>query len=100
IDDTDLLINGLPSGCNLFLFSRQFSDKFGGPFALRKYRKQLHNKIGKDFLMAGPIKDRNSAPLPAPNSSFYDLIETLTAENLTVMKQVHTFMEAKSAPII
>ena len=50
--------------------------------------------------MASPIKDRNSASLPAPNSSFYDLIETLTAEELTVVKQVRTFMETKIAPII
>jgi len=50
--------------------------------------------------MASPIKDRKSAPLPAPNSSFYDLIETLTAEECTVLKQVRTFMETKIAPII
>jgi hypothetical protein len=50
--------------------------------------------------MASPIKDRKSAPLPAPNSSFYGLIETLTAEELTVVKQVRTFMETKIAPII
>jgi hypothetical protein len=50
--------------------------------------------------MASPIKDRKSAPLPAPNSSFYDLIETLTPEELTVVKQVRTLMETKIAPII
>jgi hypothetical protein len=36
--------------------------------------------------MASPIKDRKSAPLPAPNSNFYDLNETPTAEELTVVK--------------
>ncbi len=50
--------------------------------------------------MASVIKDRKSAPLPAPDSSFYDLIETLTAAELTVVKQVRTFMETKIAPII
>jgi hypothetical protein len=27
--------------------------------------------------MASPVKDRKPAPLPAPNSDFYELIETL-----------------------
>src|SRR3954471_15444267 len=50
--------------------------------------------------MASPVKDRKPAPLPAPNSDFYNLIETLPAEELTVVKQVRTFMETKVAPII
>jgi hypothetical protein len=50
--------------------------------------------------MAIPIKDRKSAPLPASNSRFHDLIETQTAEELTVVKQVRAFMETKIAPII
>jgi hypothetical protein len=50
--------------------------------------------------MESPIKDKRSAPLPAPNSGFYDLIETLTAEEWTVVKQVRTFVETKIAPII
>jgi hypothetical protein len=50
--------------------------------------------------MASVIKDRKSAPLPAPDSSSYDLIETLTAEKWTVVKHVRTLMEAKIAPII
>ena len=50
--------------------------------------------------MASPIKDRKSAPLAAHNSSFYDLIETLTAEGLTVVKKVRTSMETKIAPVI
>ncbi len=44
---------------------------------------------------AKPIK-----PLPAPNSDFYELAETLPAEELAVLKQVRGFMESKVAPII
>jgi alkylation response protein AidB-like acyl-CoA dehydrogenase len=39
-------------------------------------------------------------PLPAPNSDFFELVETLPAEELAVVKQVRTFMETKVAPII
>jgi alkylation response protein AidB-like acyl-CoA dehydrogenase len=39
-------------------------------------------------------------PLPAPNSDFYQLAETLNAEELALLKQVHAFMEDKVAPII
>ena len=39
-------------------------------------------------------------PLPVPNSDFYELVETLPAEDLAVLKQVRTFMETKVAPII
>src|SRR5260221_12788259 len=43
---------------------------------------------------------RQTKPLPAPNSDFYELAETLPAEELAVVKQVRTFMETKVAPII
>jgi glutaryl-CoA dehydrogenase len=39
-------------------------------------------------------------PLPAPNSDFYELYETLNAEELATVKRVRAFMEAKVAPII
>jgi len=39
-------------------------------------------------------------PLPAPNSDFYELAETLNAEELSLLKQVRAFMEGKVAPII
>jgi glutaryl-CoA dehydrogenase len=39
-------------------------------------------------------------PLPAPNSDFYELVETLPAEELAVVKQVRNFMETKVAPVI
>src|SRR6266571_4927071 len=50
--------------------------------------------------MASPVKDRKPAPLPAPNSDFYELVETLPAEELAIVKQVRAFMETKIAPII
>jgi len=43
---------------------------------------------------------RLSKPLPPPNSDFYELVETLSAEELAVVKQVRAFMEANVAPII
>src|SRR5215469_4654808 len=39
-------------------------------------------------------------PLPAPNSDFYQLAETLPPEELATLKQVRSFMESKVAPII
>src|SRR6201997_1174485 len=39
-------------------------------------------------------------PLPAPNSDFYYLYETLPSEELAVVKRVREFMETKVAPVI
>jgi alkylation response protein AidB-like acyl-CoA dehydrogenase len=39
-------------------------------------------------------------PLPAPNSDFYEVYETLSAEELKTVKKVRAFMEAKVAPIV
>src|SRR3989475_13184180 len=39
-------------------------------------------------------------PLPAPNSDFYELAETLPADELKVVKRVREFMETKVAPVI
>src|SRR6202162_3553581 len=50
--------------------------------------------------MASPVKDRKPVSLPAPNSDFYQLVETLPAEELAIVKQVRAFMETKIAPII
>jgi crotonobetainyl-CoA:carnitine CoA-transferase CaiB-like acyl-CoA transferase len=36
-------------------------------------------------------------PLPAPNSDFYEVYETLSAEELATVKKVRAFMEAKVA---
>src|SRR6266436_5407845 len=46
-------------------------------------------------------KDMKQAkPLPAPNSDFYDVRSTLSAEEQAIVKQVREFAEAKVAPII
>src|SRR5882757_7339535 len=50
--------------------------------------------------MASPVKDRKPVSLPAPNSDFYELVETLPAEELAIVKQVRAFMQTKVAPII
>jgi glutaryl-CoA dehydrogenase len=38
--------------------------------------------------------------LPPPNSDFYELAETLGAEEHALLKQLRTFLDAKVAPII
>jgi glutaryl-CoA dehydrogenase len=53
--------------------------------------------------MATPTQVRTGQgqhPLPAPNSDFYELAETLNSEELALLKQVRAFMETKVAPII
>src|SRR5712664_3977952 len=39
-------------------------------------------------------------PLPPPNSDFYDVRSTLSAEEQAILRQVREFAEAKVAPII
>src|SRR6202453_120743 len=39
-------------------------------------------------------------PLPAPNSDFYEVYETLSANELATVKRVRAFMETKVAPVI
>ena len=39
-------------------------------------------------------------PLPAPNSDFYELYETLAPEELATVKRVRAFMEAKVEPVV
>ena len=51
-----------------------------------------HLKESKDI--------KQPKPLPAPNTDFYELAETLNAEELAFVKQVRAFMESKVAPII
>jgi alkylation response protein AidB-like acyl-CoA dehydrogenase len=43
---------------------------------------------------------RQPKPLPAPNSDFYEVYETLSVEELATVKRVRAFMEAKVAPVI
>src|SRR6201998_907691 len=49
--------------------------------------------------MSSPTKEIKKA-LPQPNSDFYQLTETLPADELAALKQVRTFMETKVQPII
>src|SRR5437867_811808 len=47
------------------------------------------------------VKERpERKPLPPPNTDFYEVTETLNAEELALLKQVRTFMKAKVAPVI
>ena len=45
---------------------------------------------------------KTTAPkqLPPPNSDFYEVYETLNANELATVKRVRAFMETKVAPII
>jgi alkylation response protein AidB-like acyl-CoA dehydrogenase len=43
---------------------------------------------------------RQPKPLPAPNSDFYEVYETLSTEELSTVKRVRAFMESKVAPVI
>jgi alkylation response protein AidB-like acyl-CoA dehydrogenase len=45
-----------------------------------------------------PVKPPKA--LPAPNSDFYELFETLSPEELATVKRVRAFMESKVAPIV
>src|SRR5262249_60156191 len=50
---------------------------------------------------AAAVKEvRQPKPLPAPNSDFYHFAETLSADELAILKRVRAFMETKVAPII
>jgi alkylation response protein AidB-like acyl-CoA dehydrogenase len=53
------------------------------------------SSVSSPVSTAKPIK-----PLPSPNSDFYQLVETLPAEELAIVKQVRAFMETKVAPVI
>src|SRR5262249_61654615 len=41
-----------------------------------------------------------SKPLPAPNSDFYQFVETLPAEELAIVKKVRAYLDTKVQPII
>src|ERR1700757_4011146 len=50
--------------------------------------------------VASSFAPNKPKPLPAPNSDFYQVYETLSAEELATVKRVRAFMESKVAPII
>ena len=43
---------------------------------------------------------KSPTPLPAPNSDFYALYETLSPDELATVKRVRAFMEAKVEPVV
>src|SRR5262245_51187035 len=54
-----------------------------------------------DMATATAVKQvRQPKALPAPNSDFYQLAQTLNADELAVLNRVRAFMETKVAPII
>ena len=50
--------------------------------------------------VATSFAPNKSKPLPAPNTDFYEVYETLSAEELAIVKRVRAFMESKVAPVI
>jgi alkylation response protein AidB-like acyl-CoA dehydrogenase len=46
------------------------------------------------------VAAKQPKPLPAPNSDFYEVYETLNADELATVKRVRVFMETKVAPVI
>ena len=51
-------------------------------------------------MATAPDARKQAKPLPAPNSDFYELAETLGAEEHALLKQLRTFLDSKVAPII
>src|SRR6266851_5853594 len=47
-----------------------------------------------------PKESVKTVPLPAPNGDFYEVTESLKAEELKLLKEVRAFMETSVAPII
>src|SRR5262252_696920 len=45
-------------------------------------------------------RDKQPKQLPPPNSDFYQFAETLSADELAILKKVRAFMDSKVAPII
>src|SRR5258708_37155214 len=51
--------------------------------------------------MASERKEtRQPKPLPAPNSDFYDVTSTLSADEQEILRGVRAFLESKVAPVI
>jgi glutaryl-CoA dehydrogenase len=48
--------------------------------------------------MTKPIKQ--TKPLPAPNSDFYQLVDVLTVDEKAILEKVRTYAETKVAPVI
>ena len=46
------------------------------------------------------LKPATPKQLPAPNSDFYQIEETLNSDELAILKKVRLFMETRVAPVI
>src|SRR6267142_4405914 len=66
-------------------------------------RKPLRHTISREESEMTTLTETKARPerkpLPAPNSDFYQLAETLSPDELAVVKQVRAFMETNVAPI-
>jgi alkylation response protein AidB-like acyl-CoA dehydrogenase len=95
------LINASHQSATRFFLTGNLRMRFGNELALVDVsRAAALTQQEERVLMESSANDRKPAALPAPNSDFYELVETLPAEELAVVKQVGTFMETKIAPII
>jgi hypothetical protein len=67
--------------------------------ACRSRRARIEMEI--EMATATALKP-SAAPkqLPAPNSDFYQIEETLSAEERAILKKVRDFMDTKVAPVI
>src|SRR5579871_917640 len=61
-------------------------------------REEIFMSIAVETSRLNEVKQPK--PLPSPKSDFYELAETLPAEELAVLKQVRAFMEKNVAPIL
>ena len=67
--------------------------------------RRLHNDTNNTPPAATPTSAPKAAskphkPLPAPNSDFYEVYESLKPEELAIVKRVRAFMESSVAPVI
>src|SRR6202035_6110705 len=72
------------------------------PVSASKEQQRMATATAVAAPLGAAAKSEKKAPkqLPAPNSDFYDLYETLNAEELATVKRVRAFMESKVAPVI
>src|SRR3954453_3748969 len=65
-----------------------------------KPKKGVTNVAASAMATTTSKEAKQRKPLPAPNSDFYDVRSTLSADEQDILKQVREFAETKVAPII
>src|SRR3954471_10644828 len=65
-----------------------------------KPKKGVTNVAASPTATTTSKEAKQRKPLPAPNSDFYDVRSTLSADEQDILKQVREFAETKVAPII